>query len=282
MPPAEIDEAMVVFAGGDGDVLLATNIIEAGLDVPRANTMIVHHADRFGLSQLHQLRGRVGRGGRRGQILLLTAGDAAIAPATLKRLRTLQAFDRLGAGFAISARDLDLRGAGDLVGEAQAGHMKLIGVDLYQYLLGLALREARGETIDEWAPALHLEMAGRLPDDWIPEEDVRLSLYGRLARLREVAALDAFEEELEDRFGAVPDDARRLIDLHRISALARGAGIVRIDAGPAAIALTPRKSGEAPDGLEAKGGRWLLSERIADATERAERVRALLEDLVEE
>ncbi|WP_375421503.1 helicase-related protein, partial [uncultured Sphingomonas sp.] len=123
MPAAEIDEAMVRFGRGEGDVLLATNIIEAGLDVPRANTMILWRADRFGLSQLHQLRGRVGRGSRRGQVLLLTAGDAEIAPRTLKRLRTLEAFDRLGAGFAIAARDLDMRGAGDLLGEAQAGHM---------------------------------------------------------------------------------------------------------------------------------------------------------------
>jgi len=148
MPPADIDDAMVKFAEGDGDVLLATNIIEAGLDVPRANTMIVWRADRFGLSQLHQLRGRVGRGGRRGQVLLVTEPGATIAAATLKRLRTLQAFDRLGAGFAISARDLDMRGAGDLLGDTQAGHMKLIGVDLYQHLLGLALRAARGEAVD--------------------------------------------------------------------------------------------------------------------------------------
>ena len=283
MAPAEIDEAMVGFARGEGDVLLATNIIEAGLDVPRANTMVVHRADRFGLSQLHQLRGRVGRGGRRGQVLLTTEEGASIAEATLKRLRTLQAFDRLGAGFAISARDLDLRGAGDLLGEAQAGHMKLIGVDLYQHLLGHALRAARGEAVDVWTPEMNLDLAGRLPEDWVPETDVRLSLYGRLARIDDESALDVFEAELEDRFGAIPDHARALLTLARLRLLARAAGIAKVDAGPAAIALTPHGKREMPavDGLSEKNGRWLLAERIDDAGERAERVQELLATLAE-
>ena len=288
MPAMEIDEAMVAFAAGDGDILLATNIIEAGLDVPRANTMIVHHADRFGLSQLHQLRGRVGRSGRRGQVMLLTDGDATIAEATLKRLRTLQAFDRLGAGFAISARDLDLRGAGDLVGEAQAGHMKLIGIDLYQHLFGRALHQARfeqeGDTlVDDWIPELHLELGGCLPEEWIPETEVRLALYARLARLDGVAALDLFEAELDDRFGAMPDQARRLLQVARIRTLARAADIRRIDAGPAAIALTPydRRTAKPAGDLVEKKGRWIAVESIADPIERANRIEELLDALIE-
>ncbi len=284
MDATDLDEAMAGFAAGDGDVLLATNIIEAGLDVPRANTMIVHHADRFGLSQLHQLRGRVGRGGRRGQILLTTDGEATIAEATLKRLRTLQALDQLGAGFAISARDLDMRGAGDLIGEEQAGHMKLIGVDLYQHLLGHALRVARGEAADRWQPVLSLDTAGaatgRLPDDWIPEVDLRLSLYGQLAHLDEVAAIDAFQAELEDRFGPVPEPAARLLDTARIAALAADAGVRQIDAGPAAIALTladPKATLPAP--FEPVKHRWLLRERIEDPVARIERLRDVLDGL---
>jgi transcription-repair coupling factor (superfamily II helicase) len=144
MPADAIDDAMVRFADGEGDVLLATNIIESGLDVPRANTMLVWRPDRFGLAQLHQLRGRVGRGRVRGVCYLLTDPAAKIPEATLKRLSTLEALDRLGAGFAISARDLDMRGAGDLLGEEQAGHLKLIGSGLYQHLLERALRRARG------------------------------------------------------------------------------------------------------------------------------------------
>ncbi len=282
MDATTLDEAMAGFAAGDGDVLLATNIIEAGLDVPRANTMIVHHADRFGLSQLHQLRGRVGRGGRRGQILLLTAGDATIADATMKRLRTLQAFDQLGAGFAISARDLDMRGAGDLVGEEQAGHMKLIGIDLYQHLLGQALKVARGEAADRWQPVLNLGIGGMLPEDWIPETDLRLTLYGRLAHLNDVAALDAFQVELEDRFGTVPDAALRLLDAGRIGALACQADIRQIDVGPGAIAVTmgdPKAT--LPSPFEASKQRWLVRERIDDVDRRIERTRELLGELTE-
>jgi transcription-repair coupling factor (superfamily II helicase) len=282
MPAAEIDEAMVRFAGGDGDVLLATNIIEAGLDVPRANTMLVWKADRFGLSQLHQLRGRVGRGARRGQIFLLTDPDAQIAPRTLARLNTLQAFDRLGAGFAISARDLDMRGAGDLLSDEQSGHVKLIGVDLYQHLLSAALREARGERVDDWVPVINLGVSGRLPPEWIPEEEVRVGLYGRLARIADVPALDAFEQELGDRFGELPEEAVRLLAIARIRMLARAIGIEKIDSGPAAIALSPRSSASlnpAAAGLEEKDGRLLLKERIEEAGERLTRLEGLLADL---
>ncbi|UZK70482.1 helicase-related protein [Sphingomonas sp. S1-29] len=277
-----LDEAMADFAAGDGDVLLATNIIEAGLDVPRANTMIVHHADRFGLSQLHQLRGRVGRGGRRGHILLLTADGAKIADTTIKRLRTLQALDQLGAGFAIGARDLDMRGAGDLVGEEQAGHMKLIGTDLYQHLLGRALRVARGDDGDRWQPELKLGIAGWLPDDWIPETDIRLTLYGRLARITDAAALDAFEAELEDRFGALPEPAALLVATMRIGILADAAGIRQVDVGPGAIALTPVDLKAAlPEGFEQAKSRWLVRERIDDPQARLARVGQLLDNLAE-
>jgi transcription-repair coupling factor (superfamily II helicase) len=282
MPPAEIDEAMVRFGRGDGDVLLATNIIEAGLDVPRANTMAIVHADRFGLSQLHQLRGRVGRGSRRGQVLLLTDAEDRIAPHTLKRLRTLQAFDRLGAGFQISARDLDMRGAGDLMGEAQAGHMKLIGVDLYQYLLAGALAAARGDTHEHWSPELHLGVEGRLPADWIPEPEVRVTLYARLARINGTAQLDGFEAELEDRFGALPAPAATLIAVTRARLLACAAQVARVDAGPAAIAVTPRHgfAGDAAGaGLVEKKGRLLLAERIAEPEARLNRVAEVLHAL---
>ncbi|MDB5702784.1 MAG: box helicase [Sphingomonadales bacterium] len=285
MPANELDEAMVGFADGKGDVLLATNIIEAGLDVPRANTMIVWRADRFGLSQLHQLRGRVGRGSRRGQILLLTDAEHPVAERTLQRLKTLQAFDRLGAGFAISARDLDMRGAGDLLGDDQAGHMKLIGIDLYQHLLGSALRAARGENVERWSPELNVEMAGSIPAEWVPDVDIRVALYVRLARIEDEAGLVAFEEELEDRFGALPDDAQRLMAVARVRCLARDARVARIDAGPAAIALTPRRdfAGDvAAMGLKESKGRLILAERIEDGVQRLERVRALLETLVEQ
>jgi len=280
MPVSAIDDAMVRFGGGEGDVLLATNIIEAGLDVPRANTMIVWRADRFGLAQLHQLRGRVGRGNRRGQVILLTqAGE--IAERTMKRLRTLATYDRLGAGFAISAADLDQRGAGDPLADTQAGHMKLIGIDLYQHLFEAALKEARGEDVGLWTPELNLGSAGGLPSDWIPDPDIRLGLYVRLSRLVDEGALSALEEELGDRFGPLPPAAERLIDANRIAILARAAGIARVDAGPAAIALTPRETDRDMSqcaGLCEKDGRWLLMAQTNDA-DRLARATDLLQSI---
>ena len=285
MPAADIDDAMVRFGRGEGDVLLATNIIEAGLDVPRANTMAVWRADRFGLSQLHQLRGRIGRGSRRGQILLLTEPDATIATRTLKRLRALEAFDRIGAGFAISARDLDMRGAGDLLGEAQAGHMKLIGIDLYQHLFASALRAARGEDVERWTPELNLEVEGSLSSDWIPEAELRVTLYARLARIGDVPTLERFEDELDDRFGTLPDAARTLIAVARIRLAAHEAGVARIDAGPAAIAFTLRqRRGRdlSHTGLEESKGRWILREKLADKDARLARVEDLLDPIGQE
>ncbi|HZG08332.1 MAG TPA: helicase-related protein [Allosphingosinicella sp.] len=280
MPAAEIDDAMVAFAAGDGDVLLATNIIEAGLDIPRANTMLILRSDMFGLAQLHQLRGRVGRGRVRGFLMLTTEAEAEIAPATLKRLRTLEALDQLGAGFAISARDLDLRGAGELLGEEQAGHMKLIGVGLYQHLLEQAIRTARGENADSWQPELNLGVGGRIPEAWVPEEDVRVNLYVRIARLAHQADAAALAVELEDRFGTLPEEAMRLLAIAEIRRLARDAMIARVDAGSAAIALTPRMGAEidAPAlKLEKKDGRLLLRRASEADVGRLEAVRDLLE-----
>ncbi|QAY75260.1 DEAD/DEAH box helicase [Sphingosinicella sp. BN140058] len=282
MPAAEIDEEMVRFAAGDGDVLLATNIIEAGLDIPRANTMLVWRADMFGLAQLHQLRGRVGRGRARGHFVLITDAEAEIQPATLKRLRTMEALDQLGAGFAISARDLDLRGAGELLGEEQAGHMKLIGTGLYQHLLEQAVRSARGEAVDAYLPELSVGLSGRLPEAWIPEEDVRINLYMRIARLGSADEVRALAEELEDRFGTLPEDAARLLSIVELRRLARDASIERVDAGPAAIALTPRRgfAGDAKAaGLEKKEGRLLLRTPTEADESRLTAVAALLNAL---
>ncbi len=276
MPPSQLDEVMVEFADGRGDVLLATNIIEAGLDVPRANTIIVFRADRFGLAQLHQLRGRVGRGNRRGQVILLTDASENIAERTLKRLRTLATFDRLGAGFEISAKDLDMRGGGDLLGETQAGHVKLIGIDLYQHLLEAALLQAQGQDVAIWSPELNMGSPGAFPSDWIPEADLRLALYVRLGRLSDEPALDAFEVELIDRFGPLPVAAEDLLARARLRSLARTARIARIDAGPAGIAFTPRPDFVGETSLTKKDGRFLLAEATTEAN-RVERVQALLE-----
>jgi transcription-repair coupling factor (superfamily II helicase) len=229
---------MVAFADGRGDVLLATNIIESGLDLPRANTMLVWRPDRFGAAQLHQLRGRVGRGRRRGVAYLLTDPAGKIAAATEKRLRLLTEFDRLGAGFAISRRDMDMRGAGDLLGETQAGHVRLIGIELYRDLLGRALAEAQGASAaEEHTIDLNLPMTGSIPADYVSDPEIRINLYSRLTRLRDARQIDDFAEEIEDRFGPPPPATAILLDLARLRETARRLGIFRADAGPRAIAM---------------------------------------------
>jgi transcription-repair coupling factor (superfamily II helicase) len=281
MPGNEMDEAMVRFADGGADVLLSTNIVETGLDVPRANTMLVWRADRFGLSQLHQLRGRVGRGRARGVIYLLTDPEAKPAAATIRRLKTLEALDRVGAGFAISARDLDLRGAGELLGDQQAGHMRLVGMELYRHLLDRALARARGEAPPEaWSPALALGVEAYVPEEHMPEEALRVDVHARLGRaLRagDLAAVEALEDELEDRFGDAPEPLRNLFELARISARCRRLGIAKLEAGPGATAATPRAEMPEPvPPLERRGERLLLRRPGATPAERLANAAALL------
>ncbi len=266
LPPDEVDEVMVGFADGEGDVLLATNIIESGLDVPRANTMVVTHPDLFGLAQLHQLRGRVGRGRVQASAYLLHDAGKPLSDSARERLETLVAFDRLGAGLAISARDLDLRGAGDLVGEDQAGHLKLIGVGLYQWLLERAVREARGEPVDDRPePELALGLSGELPEAYEPDPEGRLNLYARLSRLDSAKAVAAFAHELEDRFGSPPPKAEALLAAARLGRLAHELGVSKLAAGPKGVALdfadrgtAERLAGAAP-GLKAHDGRLVWS-----------------------
>ncbi|MCP8940655.1 DEAD/DEAH box helicase [Alsobacter sp. SYSU M60028] len=245
MKPTDIDDAMLRFADGRGDVLLATNIVESGLDVPNANTMIVWRPDRFGLAQLHQLRGRVGRGRARGSCLLLTDPDRRLAAPTRRRLETLAALDRPGAGFAISARDLDQRGAGDLLGADQSGHLRLVGAGLAQHLLERALAAARGETPpEEWTPEIELGCAAAIPPEYIPEPEPRLNLYRRIAlagSAREVAGL---AEEIEDRFGDRPKALDRLLVLARLAVECRALGVARLDGGPQGLAASFRPGSE--------------------------------------
>jgi transcription-repair coupling factor (superfamily II helicase) len=201
--------------------------------------MLVWRPDRFGLAQLHQLRGRVGRGRLRGVAYLLTDPAHPLGRSTRKRLETLESLDRLGAGFAISARDLDQRGAGDLFGEDQAGHVKLIGVSLYQHFLAKALATARGERQADGGPLdLNIDLSGHIPADYVPEAEVRINLYARLARLEDDEDVDAFEDEIRNRFGNPPEAVDHLIALARLRAQSRLYRISRIDAGPQAIALS--------------------------------------------
>jgi transcription-repair coupling factor (superfamily II helicase) len=237
MPAAAIDEAMVGFADGAGDVLLTTNIIESGLDLPRANTILIRHPERFGVAQLHQLRGRVGRGRRRGFAYLLSEGKTGAT--AQKRLESVVEADRLGAGFDLSERDMDLRGAGDIVGEKQTGHVRVIGVELYRHLLARAVNETESaRTASDYRPAVNLGVSASIPADYVADPELRLNLYSRLTRLTNAAAIDAFAVELEDRFGELPGEIQALIDLERIRDAVCHLGAERLDAGPQGIALS--------------------------------------------
>ncbi|WGM30494.1 helicase-related protein [Brevundimonas sp. NIBR11] len=282
----DMDAVMTGFAAGDGDILLATNIIENGLDVPRANTMLVWRPDRFGLAQLHQLRGRVGRGRRQGYAYLLSDPDAPLSENTLSRLHTLEALDRLGSGFAISARDLDLRGGGDLVGEEQAGHIRLIGASLYQRVLARALKVARGEDAgDPVPPKFALATGGSLPSEYVPDAATRINLYARLARLVTLEDIDAFSEEVEDRFGPLPEDAATLMSSARMTALALAAGVTEVTSGPKATAfsVTPAAAKALGEAAAASPDRrWSNDRLIVEANDSEPHDQAFIEAILVE
>jgi transcription-repair coupling factor (superfamily II helicase) len=287
---AEVDEALVSFAAGRGDVLLATSIIESGLDVPRANTMVVLRPDLFGLAQLHQLRGRVGRSQAQAYCYLMTEAGQELPEATARRLGTLQALDRLGAGMAISLQDLDLRGGGELFGERQAGHVRLIGLGLYQDLLAAAVRTVKGEPQESEDVALQAAEQGSIPEDYVPEPVVRVNIHHRIARTRSLADVDRVADEVADRFGAPPAPVRHLLAAARVRALARSLGVTRVSAGPQGAALsfapnTPVET-EFADALERFGGvldwngeRMLYRKPSETPQERDEVVIELLEAL---
>jgi transcription-repair coupling factor (superfamily II helicase) len=286
LPAQEADDVMVAFSAGEGDILLATSIIESGLDVPRANTMLIVGAERFGLAQLHQLRGRVGRGRNQGVAYLFHDAEQPLTEATRSRLSALEAHDRLGSGLLLSARDLDLRGAGDLIGEEQAGHLRLIGSALYQRLLSRAVREAKGEfSGPDWTPELNMGLAGSLPPAYVPDPVIRMNIYARLARMDGLEELAEFGEELGDRFGDPPADAQNLLALVRLRMLARNAGVLRVDAGPKAVAFALADPSQAPAkgrqaGLQVSDGRLLGPPPGADS-DLAGHVEAILASLAE-
>ncbi|MEL6266690.1 MAG: TRCF domain-containing protein, partial [Pseudomonadota bacterium] len=237
------DDKMNAFYDGRYDVLLSTTIIESGLDIPRANTLIVHRADQFGLAQLYQIRGRVGRSKLRAYAYFTTPPLKPITPQAEKRLKVLGSLDSLGAGFTLASHDLDLRGAGNLLGEEQSGHVREVGYELYQSMLEEAIAKLRaGETADEaedgdWSPQINLGVPVLIPEDYVPDLDVRLGLYRRLSGLEAKRDLEGFAAELHDRFGKPPAEVETLLRVVRVKAMCRRAGIAKLDAGPKGATL---------------------------------------------
>ncbi len=253
MPARALEDVMVAFYEGKIDVLLSTQIIESGLDIPRANTLIVHRADMFGLAQLYQLRGRIGRSKLRGYCYLTLPTGQALTPAAEKRLEVMRTLDTLGAGFSLASHDLDIRGAGNLLGDAQSGHIREVGVELYQQMLEEAVAAARGAGeigAADWVPQIAIGLPVLIPEDYVADLDVRLGLYRRVARLADRAETDAFAAELIDRFGPLPEEAGTLLHLVAIKQRCRRAGIDKLEAGPKGAVLSFRDSAFAnPAGL---------------------------------
>ena len=232
----DLEQTMERFYDGAFDVLLATNIVESGLDLPSVNTIIIHRADMFGLSQLYQLRGRVGRSKARAYAYLTLPPNRKLTPAAEKRLEIMQTLDSLGAGFSLASHDLDTRGAGNLLGEEQSGHIREVGFELYQHMLEEAVAEARGldggATDDDWSPQITVGLAVLIPDFYVTDLGVRMDLYRRIAGLADGAAIDGLAAELIDRFGPLPESVENLLALVAVKQLCRAANVEKVDAGP--------------------------------------------------
>jgi transcription-repair coupling factor (superfamily II helicase) len=244
MSPSEVEDRMSAFYERKYDVLLSTTIVESGLDIPSANTIIIHRADRFGLAQLYQLRGRVGRSKTRAYAYLTTQADRVTTETAEKRLKVLSDLDTLGAGFQLASHDLDIRGAGNLVGDEQSGHIKEVGFELYQSMLEEAILEAksggalRAEVSDKWSPQINVEAPILIPEDYVPDLDLRMGLYRRINELEDKGQIEGFAAELIDRFGKLPDATQNLLTLIEVKMNCRTAGIAKMDIGPRGALVT--------------------------------------------
>jgi transcription-repair coupling factor (superfamily II helicase) len=242
LSPTQIENTMQEFVDGKFDVLLSTNIVESGLDIRNANTMIIHRADMFGLAQLYQLRGRIGRGKTRAYAYLTVPPGKALNEAASKRLEVMQTLDTLGAGFQLASHDLDIRGAGNLLGEEQSGHIREVGIELYQQLLEEAVEAARGQAAQaaraDWSPQINLGIPVLIPEEYVSDLSVRMGLYRRLGGLSSQAEIDSFAAELVDRFGPTPPEAEFLVKTIGLKLLCRDAGVDKIDAGEKAVVFS--------------------------------------------
>ena len=261
MAATELERIMTDFYDGKFDVLLSTTIVESGLDIPTANTLVVHRADRFGLAQLYQLRGRVGRSKTRAYALLTVPADKPITPQAERRLKVLQSLDQLGAGFELASHDLDIRGAGNLLGEEQSGHIREVGYELYQEMLEEAVMMLKAGVTEpaseKWSPQINVGAPVMIPDEYVPDLTVRLGLYRRLAELDDMNEIDQMAAEIIDRFGPMPDEVKTLLEIVAIKSLCRAANIAKFEAGAKGAVISFRDNRfENPEGLMA----WIAKE----------------------
>lgn len=246
MTPSTIEDVMTAYYEGRYDVLLSTTIIESGIDIPSANTMIIHRADMFGLAQLYQLRGRVGRSKVRAYAYMTIPPNRILSESATKRLQVLQTLDTLGAGFTLASHDMDIRGAGNLLGEEQSGQIREVGAELYQQMLEEAVAEARAADFGEeaadtgWSPTINVGATVMIPDTYVPDLNQRMALYRRLAELETREDIDAFAAEMIDRFGPLPSAVKQLSAVMIIKSYCKAAGIEKIDAGPRGMTISFR------------------------------------------
>ncbi|HYO93664.1 MAG TPA: TRCF domain-containing protein, partial [Polyangiaceae bacterium] len=288
------ERTMFQFVAGEYDVLVATAIVESGLDIPRANTIIIDRADMFGLAQLYQLRGRVGRSSERAYCYLLVPPPSQLSEEARSRLEALERHSELGSGFHIAALDMELRGAGDVLGAEQSGTVASVGFDLFCHMLEEATHELRGATVvHDVDPELSFDVAALLPESYMAEVSVRLSFYKRLASAQDEAEVNELARELEDRFGEPPLEARRFIELMRLKTELRRLRVLGCEASARSVSLhlrddtplDPLRIGElvarkksayrlSPDGRLTR--RLLESEAAADGLVLADRMLAEL------
>jgi transcription-repair coupling factor (superfamily II helicase) len=301
MPARQLEEVMAAFYDRQIDLLVTTNIIESGLDVPTANTLIVHRADRFGLSQLYQLRGRIGRGKVRGYAYFTLPPKQKLREAAERRLHVIQSLDELGAGFQLASHDLDIRGAGNLLGEEQSGHIREVGFELYNHLLEEAVMLARQQAggalpaeAEDWSPQITIDAAALIPETYIQDLDLRLQMYRRLAALEAPDDIEAFAAELIDRFGPLPAETEQLLQLVGIKQLCKRAGVEKVEAGPKGVLLAfhdnrfahpERLVGFIADHAKTmkvrSDHRLVISGETKGPAERLKRVRGLVQELAQ-
>ena len=294
----DLEDRMAAFCEGKYDILVSTAIVESGLDIPTANTMIVHRADMFGLAQLYQLRGRVGRSKTRAYALFTVPPNRSITPQAEKRLKVLQSLDTLGAGFMLASHDLDIRGAGNLLGDEQSGHIKEVGYELYQQMLTDAVEALKAglvEPVEEaWSPTIVTGAPVTMPEHYVPDLSLRMQLYRRLSGLETEAEIETFGAELIDRFGPMPDEVKQLMRLVSVKLLCRRAHVEKIEAGAKGIVIAFRDNAFVdPQGLvrfiagEGKNARVrpdmkiVFMRDIPDPDARLESCRRVLRQLVD-
>jgi transcription-repair coupling factor (superfamily II helicase) len=276
MEEKELESRMLSFLRGDADVLVCTSIIESGIDIPQANTLVVERSDTFGLSQLYQIRGRVGRSRERAYAYLLYPAYGVLTEEALKRLAALSDYTELGAGFKVAMRDLEIRGAGNLLGDEQSGHVAALGFELYMQMLDEAVAQLGGEELDEREPVrLDVNVDAYVPADYVPYEQAKIDVHRRIAGAQEVADLALLRDELEDRFGPVPGPLENLLALQqaRIKLGQAGAQAVTFRAGR--LAVTPieldsvraKKLREELPGALYESGKSQFSVRVPDDPE---------------